>query len=468
MTSIAGAMKAIADPDNALGRGLAAIRTQFKVPADFPPVVLAAADEAAKRAPTAHADRTATRFVTLDPASSTDLDQAFAIESAGNDLLLHYAIADVAWFVDDGGTIDTEAWTRGETLYLPDGKAPLYPPVLSQGAASLLRDGPRPAVVFTVRVAPDGAVKLDGAERAVIRSQAKLAYETVTDADVPAEFAELARRIAAAEDARGAARVDPPQQEVDAVPGGGFELAFRPYTPSEDRNAALSLATNMAIADALEAHHTGLFRVMAEPDAGAIRRLRHTAAAFHLNWPDAVALEQFERTLDPADAKQAAFMLAIRRAGRGASYVPYQEGVVPWHAAMAATYAHATAPLRRLADRYVVMATLAIANCRPVPETVSDAFAKLPQVMARADALAGRVERAVVDLAETVLLRGQVGDIFPAVVTDLDERGARMQLTDLPVVARVDAKNVAPGDTLRVRLAAADPVQWVLHFDRVN
>ena len=67
-------------------------------------------------------------------------------------------------------------------------------------------------------------------------------------------------------------------------------------------------------------------------------------------------------------------MLAIRRAGQGASYVPYREGVVPWHSAMAATYAHATAPLRRLADRYVVMATLAIANGRAVPDTVSAAF----------------------------------------------------------------------------------------------
>src|SRR6195952_2242495 len=105
-------MKAIADPDNALGRGLAAIRAQFQVPQSFPPAVLAAADEAAKRAPTAHADRTATRFVTLDPASSTDLDQAFAIEAAGSDLLLHYAIADVAWFVDDGEAIDPEAGNR--------------------------------------------------------------------------------------------------------------------------------------------------------------------------------------------------------------------------------------------------------------------------------------------------------------------------------------------------------------------
>ena len=121
-------MKTLVDPTNALARGLAAIRTQYQVPASFPPEVLAAAEAAARRAPTAHADRTDRPFVTLDPASSTDLDQAFAIEPAGADLLLHYAIADVAWFVDDGGPLDAEAWRRGETQYLPDGKAGLYPP----------------------------------------------------------------------------------------------------------------------------------------------------------------------------------------------------------------------------------------------------------------------------------------------------------------------------------------------------
>lgn len=461
-------MQAIADPDNALGRGLAAIRQQFKVPDGFPPAVLAAAEDAAKRMPTQHADRTATAFVTLDPASSTDLDQAFAIEAAGGDLLLHYAIADVAWFVDDGGPLDSEAWARGETLYLPDGKAPLYPPVLSQGAASLLPDGPRPAVIFTVRVAPDGAVKLDGAERAVIRSTAKLAYETARDAQLPPGFAELARRIAAAEEARGAARVDPPAQEVDAAAGGGYSLSFRPYAPLEQANAALSLASNMAVADALFAAHTGLFRVMAEPDARAIARLRHTATAFRLDWPAAQSLADFEKTLDAKDPREAAFMLAIRRAGDGASYAPYHAGVTPWHAAMAATYAHATAPLRRLADRYVVRAALAVVNGEAVPPVVTDAFARLPAVMARADALAGRIDRAAIDLAETAALRGQEGQIFDAVVTDLDARGARIQLVDRPVVARVDAHNVAPGDAVRVRLTAIDAVQRGLAFERIN
>ena len=89
-------MKTLVDPTHALARGLRAIRTQYQVPESFPPAVLAAAETAARRAPTEHVDRTAEPFVTLDPASSTDLDQAFSIQPAGDDLLLHYAIADVA------------------------------------------------------------------------------------------------------------------------------------------------------------------------------------------------------------------------------------------------------------------------------------------------------------------------------------------------------------------------------------
>lgn len=458
-------MKALADPTDALARGLSAIRQQYQIPASFPADVLVAAERAAVRTPSDHVDRTDWHFVTLDPASSTDLDQAFAIERSGNDLLLRYAIADVAWFVDDGDVIDAEAWRRGATQYLPDGKAGLYPPALAEGAASLLPGVVRPAVIFTVRVAPDGGVRLDGAERAIIRSAAKLAYDSVRDEDLPEEFAALSRRIEVAEDHRGAERVDPPEQEVAAVVGGGYRLTFRPRLQSEARNAALSLAANLAIADALQAHRTGLFRVMAEPDARAVARLRHTAKAFGLRWPEAAPLAQFERTLDASDPREAAFMLAIRRAGKGASYVPYRDGELPWHAAMAATYAHATAPLRRLADRYVVRATLAIANGQPVPSAVTEAFDRLPEVMAQADGLGGQIDRAVIELAEAVMLQGREGETFPAVVTDINDHGARMQLRDFPVVAGVPVKGVAPGDELRVRLTAVDVEKRTTRFE---
>ncbi|MBA3606834.1 MAG: RNB domain-containing ribonuclease [Acidimicrobiia bacterium] len=440
--------------------GLARIREEFDVPGEFPAEVVAAAEQAAARRPGAdHVDRTAVEFVTLDPASARDLDQAFAIERAGDDVVLHYAIADVGFFVRSGDTLDREAWARGVTVYLPGDKAALYPPVLSEGAASLLPDAPKPAVVFTVLVDEEGDVRLDGVERAVVRSRAKLAYDTARDDELPPEFAELARRIQRAEQRRDAPRVDFPEQEIEHSDDGAWRLMFRPRLPSEERNAGMSLATNLAVADTLHAAETGLYRVMAEPDERAIRRLRHTARAFGFTWPQEHNLLQFQRTLPAGDARSAAFLIAVRRAGGGASYERYIEGQKPWHAAMAATYAHATAPLRRLADRYVVEAALAVANGRPVPNDVQVAFVELPATMERAESVANRVDSAVLDLAEAVLLAGREGDVFDAVVVDEDvthDGAALVQLSDPAVLARVSAHDVDPGDDVRVKVVAAD------------
>lgn len=449
-------MKAIHDPHGALTAGLAAIRAQYQVPHGFAPHVLAAAQAGAARALTDHADRTAIPFVTLDPASSTDLDQAFWIEQSGHDLILFYAIADVAWFVDDGDPVDVEAWKRGETIYLPDGKASLYPQVLSERAASLLPDGPRPAVIFTVRLGPDGTATLESAERALIRNRAKLAYDSVQDADLPPQFAAFAARMDLAEAARGAVRVDPPEQEVEALGNGRFGLAFRPLLASERHNAALSLSANLAIAAALQQAGTGLFRVMAGPSAKAISRLRSTAAGLGLDWPEGTDLKTIERTLNPGNAHHAAFMLAIRRAGNGAGYAPWIPGVTPWHEAIAATYVHATAPLRRLADRYVIRATLAVMNGQPVPAAVEDAFRRLPTVMAKASAASGQIDRAVIDLAEAVMLSGREGERFFACVTDTDGESARVELVDLPVVTRAKIPGASPGQRVELRLETAD------------
>lgn len=460
-------MRTLRDPNCVLAEGLAAIRTQFQLPEAFPAAAEAEAQQAAQRGLEGHADRTALAFVTLDPAESRDLDQAFAIEQSGADMLLHYAIADVGGFVPDGGAMDGEAWHRGTSQYLPDGKAPLYPPILSEGAASLLPDGERPAIIFTVRVDPNGEARLDGAERARIRSRAKLAYEEVREDQLPTGFAELSRRIEAAELARGAARVEPPEQEV-VRDNGCYRLQLRPQCWAEQKNAAMSLATNLAVADALLKAHTGLFRTMDEPQEWAVRRLRHTAKALGVAWPKPESLQQLERRLNPAHAAEAALMLAIRRASPGAAYQPYREGLRPWHSAVAATYAHATAPLRRLADRYVIEAALAVASGKPVPEPATAAFERLPDVMQKADALGGQVHRAVVDLAEAVALEDRQGEQFDAVVTDVDQRGARIQLCSLPVVARIKADGLIPGHELAVRLESAEPSTRSVRFSAVG
>ena len=457
-------MKALLDPDNCLTAGIAQIREEIGLATAFPQDVLDEADAAAARVSLQHRDRTGERFVTLDPASSTDLDQAFHIEPSSHDLLLHYAIADVGWFVRPGGAIEREAWKRGMTQYLPGDRVPLYPPVLSERAASLLPDGPRPAVVFTVRVDRAGEVVLDGIERAFVHSRAKLGYETVRQADLPPAFGELARRIRAAERERGAARVDPPQHELGRGEDGRFWLSLTPQSEAELDNAALSLACNLAVAKLFVAHRTGLFRVMEEPQGRAVAHLRASARARGIAWPRNESLRVLERRLDAAKPAEAAFMLEIRKAGHGASYAPFAAGSPPWHSAMEAAYVHATAPLRRLADRYVIEAALALAQSGRLPEGMEERFRALPPVMARAGSIGSRIERATLDLAEAVLLRGHEGERFRAVVTGTDEHGARLQLLDVPVVTRIPTDGLTENAQIEVALVAADPAKRETRF----
>ena len=80
----------------------------------------------------------------------------------------------------------------------------------------------------------------------------------------------------------------------------------------------------------------------------------------------------------------------------------------------------------------------------------------------------GQIERAVIDLAETALLANRVGEAFDAVVTDMAEDHVRIQLCDQPVVARVSASKVLPGERITVRLDQADPERRSLAFTRVS
>jgi exoribonuclease R len=161
-------------------------------------------------------------------------------------------------------------------------------------------------------------------------------------------------------------------------------------------------------------------------------------------------------------------LLAVRRAAGGASYAPFDPDQRPWHSAIAATYAQATAPLRRLQDRYVIEATLAVANGRPVPESILAGFERLPKAMSQGDQRANRAEREALDLAESVVLSGREGEIFEAVVVDEGEWGVEVQIAEPAVLVRIEARRVDPGDDVRVRLVSVDIERRRVEFERVS
>jgi exoribonuclease R len=438
--------------------GFARVRREAGVPDAFPPEVEAEATAAAARVH--DAPRADIPLVTIDPPGARDLDQAVHIERRGDGHRVHYAIADVGAFVEPGGAIDAEAHARGVTVYAPDGRTPLHPPVLSEAAASLLAGQWTPAVLWTLDLDGEGALAGTHVARAQVRSSAQHTY-----ADVPAALAPLLREVGerrlALERARGGVQLDVPEQDVVAD-GEGWTVSYRVPLPSEEHNAQVSLLTGIAAAQLMLEHGTGILRTQPRPDAEAFERLRLQARALGVDWPEAVPYGDFIAGLDAAQPAHAAVLREAAGIGKGAAYTAF-DGTPPTdaeHFAIAAPYAHATAPLRRLQDRYVSACCLAACAGEPVPAWVREGLPELPGVMMAADRRARAVERGVIDLVEAVLLEARVGEVFEALVVD---EGV-VQLAEPAVRGKLTDKTLAPGTAVRVRLERADPAARTVAF----
>ncbi len=310
--------------------GLDLVRADHEVVLGFPDDVLAEADAAIAAHVLPERDLTGLEFVTLDPASSTDLDQAFFLERKGSGFRVRYAIADVPAFVVMGGAIDAETRRRGETVYCPDLKVSLHPPALADDAASLLPDQVRGAYVWSVDVDAAGAATFTGLERATIRSRAKLGYELEQqrlDEGSPHPQVALLREVGILrqqqEVARGAVSLPNLEQEVGADEGGGFTLDYRVSLPVEDWNAQLSLMTGMAAAAIMLDGGTGILRTMPAADEADLRRVRASARALGIRWPQEMAYPELIRTLDATNPQHAAFLDNVTMLLRGAGYTAF-------------------------------------------------------------------------------------------------------------------------------------------------
>ncbi|GGT63232.1 MULTISPECIES: RNB domain-containing ribonuclease [Streptomyces] len=455
-----------------LRAALRALRTELAIRETFPPAVLAEAEAAAEAPRLPGYDATDIPFFTIDPPTSTDLDQAMHLaRRADGGYRVHYAIADVAAFVTPGGAVDAEAHRRVLTLYFPDGRVPLHPAVLSEGAASLLPGEPRPALLWRIDLDAEGRRVATDVRRALVRSRAKLDYAGVqrqidsqTAEEPLALLKDIGRLREALEVERGGISLSVPEQEIVEL-DGSYSLAYRAPLPADGWNAQVSLLTGMAAADLMTAAGTGILRTLPTAPDGAVARLRRSAHALGVDWPHHVSYADVVRSVDPANPRHAAFLQECTTLLRGAGYTVFTDGGVPSpavHAAVADEYTHCTAPLRRLVDRYAgELCVAAVAGEEP-PAWVREALDSLPREMAEGSRRANGIERESVDIVEAALLRGRIGETFDAYVIDVEERDAAVgtvHLEDPAVVARIEGGDgrLQLGERLRVRLTQADP-----------
>ena len=465
-------------------------------------------------------------LVTIDPPGSMDLDQAVRLErltgqaeSAGAATgeatepaaayRVHYAIASLATFVTPGGVLDAELRRRGETIYAPDAATPLHPEVLSHGAASLLEDVDRPACLWTIDLDARGEVVTARVERVLVRSRARLTYAQVQAAingevslppsapdDLPGLLVEIGRLRLEREAARGGISMTTPEQVIEVteaagpagesesaeVPGpDGYRLAYRVSEPAEQYNAQISLLTGMCAARIMVECGVGILRTLSPARPEDYARLRRVAAALGIDWPAARSYPELVRSLDHAVPAHAAFMDQAMSLFRGSGYLAFGvDGVgVPAddeasdaeeavHSAIAARYAHVTAPLRRLVDRYGEEVCIAACAQAPVPEWVLQALPDLPGVMEQTGKRARAIGRGALTALEALVLRGHEGEVFDGVITSERDGRGELVLAEPAVVTEIragkgasDGGRLPVGERVRVRLLVADPAAGI-------
>jgi exoribonuclease R len=487
--------------DSTLDQGLAAIRRELRLPDAFPPEVEAAAVQAAAHPRLPDLDRTEIALITIDPPGSMDLDQAMFLERSANGYRVYYAIADVAAFVTAGDVVDSEANKRGETLYGATSTIPLHPTSLCEGAASLLPDQLRPAILWTIDLDATGEIAAIDVRRARVRSRAKYDYASVQlaiDAGTADPIWSVLREIGMLrqqrEQARGGISLALPEVEIGNT-NGEWTLEYRVNHPVEDWNAQISLLTGMAAARLMVQGKVGLLRTLPPPDPQSIARLHLTANALGIAWPDEQGYPDFIRTLDPTQPRHIAMMTSCTTVLRGAGYAAFNGSLPnqPMHSAIAAEYAHVTAPMRRLVDRYASEVCIALCAQQPVPQWALAALPGLPDTMQQSDRRTHAFERAIIDLAEAVILAPHIGESFSGAIIEIahlgagrdraghggaagngagssnDSRNGIVMLRDPAIEAPVTSASDLPlGADVTVKLIEADPSKRSTRFEVVG
>lgn len=372
----------------------------------------------------ARADLRALDFVTIDPATAEDHDDAlFAEPREDGGLRILVAIADVSSFVDAGGALDREARRRGASIYLPGRVAPMLPASLSSDAASLVPEVDRPAVVLELVLDRGGLVTQRALRLAMIRSGARLTYdhvgEVLRSAERAAEPARItmlralsatAQRLRTGRRARGALAIEAAETVIE-TDADGEPTAMRRVehdfwsTRAHQLVEEMMLLANETVASMLrERAIDAAFRGHAVPTPERVERVIALAEERGVSLDDAarrdprMLRDAVGRVEDPVLREE--LSVALLAALASATYREQRED----HYALASReYVHFTSPIRRYADLTIHRAL----------RTLAEGEAKAPEVdvdlLNETQRRARAVQREITELHGALLVRARSG-----------------------------------------------------------
>jgi ribonuclease R len=404
-------------------------------------------------------------IVTVDAPSTRDIDDAISVAPADADgaVRLLVSIADVSAAIAEGSALDEEAASRGTSVYLPDRVLPMLPTELSEERLSLLPGQDRPCICVEIRVDPEGQVRSVDVYRSLIRSRQRLSYEQVaavldrgeTD-EATASVAEMlswcrtaSARLGMARARRGGVEMAPDDVHVVVDPATRRTTAIEPMrvTSAHRMIERFMVTANEAVAAWLGARGApAAYRVHAEPDEAAVRRLGAVARNFGFEPGfgarlSPLALAAFERQIHESP-RAPAILAVLARALGPARYTVHPES----HFGLGADrYLHFTSPIRRYADLLVHRAVGAyLDGTRPSDARPPELEARCAHLNRRAR-LAALAERDCRRIASARFMAARLGETFEGNVVGVRPFGLQVQLTASLVVGSVGADSLPRG-----------------------
>ncbi len=463
---------------------------------DFSPQALAELDKIrglATKAEEPTRDLRHLLWCSIDNDDSRDLDQLTVAEALPDDSVkVLAAVADVDTLVKKDSAIDEHARQNTTSVYTEARTFPMLPEKLSTDLTSLNYASERYAVVAEMVIAKDGSLQKSDVYEALVRNQAKLAYNSVAAwlenaGPMPTEIGavpglaenlrlqdRVAQRMKMLRHVHGALTLETIEARVVFDDGGLKGVETEKKNRAKDIIEDFMIAANGVTARFLASKGLPSFRrVVRTPKRWD--RIVELASEHRFTLPaepDSKALEQFltrARASDPLRFPDLSLSV-IKLLGSGEYVVELPGRTSAGHFGLAVRdYTHATAPNRRYPDIITQrLLKAAIAGCAlPYENEELDALAKHCTV--KEDA-AKKVERQVRKSAAAILLEDRIGERFDAIVTGAAEKGTWVRLFHPPIEGKLASgfEGLDVGHRLRVQLISTDVERGFIDFRRVN
>jgi ribonuclease R len=450
------------------GVDLKVIVAKYGLPDTFPAEVEEEAGRVARPVgPAEVAGRTDFRgwlTVTIDPETARDHDDAVGIErrkDGGYRLAVH--IADVAYYVHEGGPLDQEAYLRGTSVYFPDRVVPMLPHALSSDVCSLVEGKDRLTQSVVIDLDARGRVKGKAFHDGVIRSAARLSYQqaqAIVDGDaalrerfaslVPSLLAmdELAKLMRARRQERGSLDFDLPEPKLVLDEAGEMTGIVRHERLDSMRLVEeFMLAANEAVAEELDRAGAGaLYRIHEQPDPERVEEFADLVASLGYRMPghlEGIRPEDFQLILRQIEGKPEEKLVSYLLL-RTMKLARYHEENLGHFGLATDMYAHFTSPIRRYPDLVVHRALRALRQGKDA-EREAWLREKLPEMglhLSERERRATEAERELVEWKKARFMAGRVGEAFSGYVTGVQAFGLFVELEEIYVQGLVHVSSM--------------------------